>query len=668
MPRITQAALDKNGISDLATGMAIGMAQAPRATLLPPEAIAKMVNAESKALPSAHDRFLPRSRQAYYRASEATRQALESIIEASGLAEAWEACLGDPEAIESLAKAAASQAVALTHGGKRLVLLGPGMDISFRDGNISIAMRRAGDRMANADLRARRESIFPMGILGDGEASKKQAAIRGRIAQHAKNAIYNQADADSGKYKRDGSFAPATNILPRGNFAQCVSLAATSLFACQGPPSQASSPQSARLVAAQGKLARAVETQMVEQCQQIALAWGRNNGLSTAVELSLAIWGSSAPVGELEFFSDPECAAAASQILSSRGPLGLFALRAAKGLGIAKIEEDLTGIVKGRMLAMGLTDGAWRKLALIPQEDTKDMLLAFSFGSSRWAEARDEASLRRFIQTLNAATALNHNIDNVGRLCAMANEEGAEQQEFNKAFAGLFTNSLGSATVRSIEEAEAYVAEGRAKERRMPFICQAFLAKTAKAGIDASSAELVLIHDFLKNSEQGVWQQIPEEPTWPQLVRLQEDWHRLVQEKSSGASLAWTSAIDSHGDLNDDSAHVAIALDSGMALYTEGKEMRHCVSSYSSKCNDGQCRIFSIRRGGSRVGTLELSLEGGQWTVAQFKGRFNAKIEHPDAWLFAQSVAAAYSQAWTASPQASLSSEQSLAHFAPRAA
>lgn len=650
MPRIIDS--PRGAISDIAVAMAAEISPAGRPTLLSPTTIALMIQAESRSVADnkSVSAFLPKYSRAYYyaHASQATHAALEEIIEISNLASSWESALADEGMICALAKSAAAQVVGLGSAGRKLTLLNPGMDISFRDGQMAVSMRRESDRRADAATRAVRENLFSLGRTGDAMASKEQLKVKGAITQFAKNAILNHADSDAGKYKRDGMFVATKGSNGRENFAHSLTQAAMTLFEnIAGPGAGTAYPNSTRLLLAFNNLSRAVEQAMIVECESVVHSWASANGLGKALALSTSVWGSQTPIGELEFFSALGTSETASTILASRGNLGLFSLRAARGFGIVQIEEDLTGVVKGRMAALGLSDGAWRKLSLINPDDTREMLRTFSFGAPGGKAARDEDALRRFIQTINAATALNHNLDNVGRLCAMANEPGAEHDDFNRAFRGLFTNSLGSLTVRSIEEAEAYVAEGRAKERRMPFICQAFLTRTAKSGIEASSEELTLVNDFLKNSEQGVWQQIPEQPTWPQLLRLQEEWHRLVQEKTSGASFSWKSALEAHGNADDDS-YLAVPLISGAELYSEGKEMRHCVSSYSSKCYEGGCRIFSIRRGAIRVGTLELAKGDAGWSVAQFKGRFNAKIEHPDAWAFAHEVASAYSKAWAA--------------------
>ena len=61
------------------------------------------------------------------------------------------------------------------------------------------------------------------------------------------------------------------------------------------------------------------------------------------------------------------------------------------------------------------------------------------------------------------------------------------------------------------------------------------------------------------------------------------------------------------------------------ALAEEGRAMSHCVGSYSSVCISGNSRIFSLRSGGKRLATLQLSSNGdGTLRIEQLRGQCNA--------------------------------------------
>lgn len=79
-----------------------------------------------------------------------------------------------------------------------------------------------------------------------------------------------------------------------------------------------------------------------------------------------------------------------------------------------------------------------------------------------------------------------------------------------------------------------------------------------------------------------------------------------------------------------------IALQSGLALFEEGRTMHHCVASYARSVINGRSRIYSIRRSGERIATFEImpsrvarlrtgEILGDRWGLAQLKGLQNSK-------------------------------------------
>lgn len=69
-----------------------------------------------------------------------------------------------------------------------------------------------------------------------------------------------------------------------------------------------------------------------------------------------------------------------------------------------------------------------------------------------------------------------------------------------------------------------------------------------------------------------------------------------------------------------------VALRSGIELFAEGAAMHHCVFSYSGHVIGDRKRIFSVRRGGRRVGTLEMATnsEWAPYSPAQLLGPCNS--------------------------------------------
>ncbi len=64
-------------------------------------------------------------------------------------------------------------------------------------------------------------------------------------------------------------------------------------------------------------------------------------------------------------------------------------------------------------------------------------------------------------------------------------------------------------------------------------------------------------------------------------------------------------------------------LRSWRALFWEGRKMRHCVATYAQKVQSGQCSIWSLRRDGSRVLTVEV--RNKRAAIVQIKGHMNRR-------------------------------------------
>jgi hypothetical protein len=76
-----------------------------------------------------------------------------------------------------------------------------------------------------------------------------------------------------------------------------------------------------------------------------------------------------------------------------------------------------------------------------------------------------------------------------------------------------------------------------------------------------------------------------------------------------------------------------------LALFQEGRAMRHCVASYVQDVMAGRSNIYSIRLEGARVATLEL----GNGKVRQIKAHCNkapAAVVRSAAGLFAELLGA----------------------------
>lgn len=265
------------------------------------------------------------------------------------------------------------------------------------------------------------------------------------------------------------------------------------------------------------------------------------------------------------------------------------------------------------------------------------------------------------------------------------------EQRFNV----LLSRKISSRTVDTPEAADFFAAESSAKERLMPWIfkeaCRryqrlaslrsdAIARNVQEAPLPAAEAlaeEISGFCDWLKGSENGVWLNLPAEPTWGQLSRLSEAWHAEVvaraadeaareqikaealREASKKAPFApssgsrWEPIMGAY--VRD--GWTAIELLTQADLSAEGSAMGHCVSSYSAHCRRGDKRIFSIRLNGERRCTMELSSssksslhelgEDASLAITQNKGKHNASVTNAATLDFCQEALAQAGAAWS---------------------
>jgi hypothetical protein len=95
---------------------------------------------------------------------------------------------------------------------------------------------------------------------------------------------------------------------------------------------------------------------------------------------------------------------------------------------------------------------------------------------------------------------------------------------------------------------------------------------------------------------------------WDWFMRQQAQWHNEValQRSVQGEDYSWETHLDQYKH----KGHTFVPLTSTSMLIEEGRDMHHCVGSYSNECRSGRSQIWSIRnnRGGKRVATVELKI------------------------------------------------------------
>ena len=124
--------------------------------------------------------------------------------------------------------------------------------------------------------------------------------------------------------------------------------------------------------------------------------------------------------------------------------------------------------------------------------------------------------------------------------------------------------------------------------------------------------------------------------TWEQAVAAETRWRDMLAKQSQeqrffeNYKIGWEEPIDYRGlplEIEIDGFQF-VALNTGAALFAEGRDMRHCVASYTQNVLRGHCFIFGIRVGERRHATLELApgVGKGMYRAAQLKGPCNSRV------------------------------------------
>ena len=124
---------------------------------------------------------------------------------------------------------------------------------------------------------------------------------------------------------------------------------------------------------------------------------------------------------------------------------------------------------------------------------------------------------------------------------------------------------------------------------------------------------------------------------WRQLAEEAEARHRASIDTAT-----WPCAIE---ELRTPEAEV-LALSTPLALFEEGRTLRHCAYSYVPKCRDDQARLFSARmwhQGRIERATIGLWREPRGWRIWDIRGPCNRRMG--GHWIpLARQVAEAYTR------------------------
>jgi hypothetical protein len=143
---------------------------------------------------------------------------------------------------------------------------------------------------------------------------------------------------------------------------------------------------------------------------------------------------------------------------------------------------------------------------------------------------------------------------------------------------------------------------------------------------------------FGTQGEQFVHRGFNRDMSFATVTKLSADWHEAVAANMTGRDFEfpepWCPGGTSGGfDI--------IPITSAAGLYREGKLMHHCAGIYVGQVHSGRCYIFSVRKDGAPLATLQLVRIEADVMVGQLRGACNAKpsklvLRAVDSWLRAQ--------------------------------
>ena len=600
------------------------------------------------------------------------------IIEAAGAGEA----LLDPNRREAMARLAGEQK-------SQEELSVSSAELENRLGHYSVQARRGGDGRFEGfdtvdfkknngvlvgDVKGKRfrKGLFELGFAGAPSGS--YAACRSSLAQLSPKGAPVELT-----FKSDATILTIFHTI-EDKIKTARDLASQRASACEAGAAVSMAFHVAR-EAQQGPLAevgKALE-ELAKRADEVAhqdkarrtCQWFDSIAGEGASDLAEKVWGGSVPsgmrLGELELLakSSKELWAA----LEGQEALGLFSIRMASDLGLELSGRDLAERAKQKMKLAGLSDGGWHLLGKLDASPEGEVAQWTGLAKSETNNS-DEAIMRALMTSSVAGEPMSQ--QEVERSLQEQREKRAERaREESKLSTKRLAMALSLCSARGIDPKGTQTALGLlrsierfvdhlfgekveapegtppeqlererlAKAARLPKIMGDWLALAAKNPQKARQ-EFGQARDWARQAEWGEWSQMPQDAGWREVMARQKRWHEMVEarQRSEKAQVSWDGL--SSGWSDPQTGFSAHPLTDGGMLWDEGKAMHHCVSSYARYCEQGECRIFSIRKDGERFGTAEVKIDDGSFEVVQFKGRYNAEIDDERAWAAAKAAAA----------------------------
>jgi hypothetical protein len=138
--------------------------------------------------------------------------------------------------------------------------------------------------------------------------------------------------------------------------------------------------------------------------------------------------------------------------------------------------------------------------------------------------------------------------------------------------------------------------------------------------------------------EQFVHRKFNADMSLATVTKLSADWHDAVAANMTGRNFEFPEPWCPGGAFG---GFDIVPITNSADLYREGKLMHHCAGTYAGQVRYGDCYIFSVRKDGSPLATLQLVRGEVGVAIGQLRGACNAKPSKEassavNCWLRAQ--------------------------------
>lgn len=300
---------------------------------------------------------------------------------------------------------------------------------------------------------------------------------------------------------------------------------------------------------------------------------------------------------------------------------------------------------------------------LMPLEALGKTLSACAMGG---IGAQEQARLLRAVASSEPLAALLS-----GRL--PARPDGWKNYEIERAvFEGDEADRAGALK----QDIDAIVATGPAWARVMSGRLERAFDRAKKEGLkdhDALESAInqlgQLMSDWMDcaaGQPPGFWAGLDKKDPAASAARAHEAWTMRLREERAQTDPNFRLQWGAEAGVMKSGRVEAIELRDGAELFDEGKAMSHCVASYAGRCAQGSSRVFSVRIGGARQTTLELTPVGvsdldfssvssrqrvKRWELSQNRGKHNSMDISQEVSSACQAFARDYSAAFQANTE-----------------